>query len=70
MAYIKDDTLDTLEELQAEVRYAYGECIINGEDIKYISEPAEQMTDVERRQIIENLLDHIADILDEYAEDQ
>jgi hypothetical protein len=70
MAYVTGDALATLDELQAEVRYAYGECIINDEKIKYTSEPAKDITDLERRQILENFLDHVADILEEYEDDQ
>ena len=66
MANISDGTLDELNDLQAEVRNAYGECIIDDDKIKYISEPSEDLTDADRRQILENLLDHVADILDEY----
>jgi len=68
MANITDDSLDTLNELQAEVRYAYGECIITNDEINYVSEPDEDMTEAERRQILENMLDHVADILEEYDE--
>ena len=66
MANISDGTLDELNDLQAEVRNAYGECIIDDDKIKYISEPSEDLTDADRRQILENLLNHVADILDEY----
>ena len=65
MAYITEDMLDTLNEIQADVRRAYGECIIDDDKIKYTSEPADDLTNAERRQSLENLLEHIAAILDE-----
>ncbi len=68
MAYITEDSLDTLNELQAEVRNAYGECIVGDNKIVYMAEPADYLTDAERRETLENLLDHVADVLDEYNE--
>ena len=68
MAYITVDELETLDALQAEVRYAYGEYVIDRIDnsdavTTYITDPAIEMTDTERRHALENLLDGIADFL-------
>ena len=63
-------TMDELERLLAEVRNAYGECIIDDDKITYTSEPSDDLNDGERRQSLENLLDCVADLLDEYEEEE
>jgi hypothetical protein len=68
MPHVSSDSIDILNELQAEVRYAYGECFIDNDKIIYSSEPAEDMSNEDQRQTLENLLDHVADILDEYKD--
>jgi hypothetical protein len=50
MAHITDDTLNDLSDLQAEVRNAYGECLVKDDKITYLAEPSEDLTDSERRQ--------------------
>ena len=51
MAYITRNELYELNEWQAEVRNAYGECLIDDDgNIKYTAEPSEDLTDSERRQ--------------------
>jgi hypothetical protein len=69
MAYITKNELHELDEWQAEVRNAYGECLIDGDKVTYLAEPSEDLTEAERRQSLEGLLDHIADIMDD-QEDQ
>mgnify|MGYP003985307205 FL=1 len=70
MAYITRNELYELNEWQAEVRNAYGECLIDDDgNIKYTAEPSEDLTEGERRQSLEGLLNHIADIIDDSEED-
>jgi transcriptional/translational regulatory protein YebC/TACO1 len=67
--YITDYLLDELNEVRTEVKNAYGECIVKDSKISYISEPSSDLTESERRESLERLLDLTADILDEYEEE-
>jgi hypothetical protein len=70
MAYITKNELYELNEWQAEVRNAYGECIIDDDDnIKYTAEPSEDLSEADQRRSLEGLLDCIADIMEDQEEE-
>ena len=68
MPEISEYILDEMEEVRSYVKYAFGEYIIKDNQIKYISEPATNVTDLEKLDFLQNLLNVTDDILEEYNE--
>jgi len=64
------DEMENLSQELANVRNAFGEGYIDDEtgEFKYTSEPNQFFTDVERREILEQMLDALSDYIDDNLE--